>query len=118
VEWIYCAYELARRDGAKEYEQDLWDKLQNLVDWLKGGNYRVPAVRRVYIPKAGSTTEKRPIGIPAYEDKILQWTVQLALEPIYEQEFYDFSYGFRLGKSAHQALNQFAIIFGNERVPF
>jgi group II intron reverse transcriptase/maturase len=115
VEWLYCAYELTRRDGAKgidgvgaeEYEQgDLWGKLQSLVDRLKSGNYRAPAVRRVYIPKAGSATEKRPIGIPTYEDKILQRAVQLVLEPIYEAEFHDFSYGFRPGKSAHQALDR------------
>jgi group II intron reverse transcriptase/maturase len=59
----------------------------------------------VYIPKAGSD-DKRPIGIPTYEDKILQRAVQLVLEPIYEQEFYDFSYGFRPGKSAHQCLGR------------
>jgi retron-type reverse transcriptase len=94
---MYCAYELTRRDGAKgidgvgaeEYEKGLWDKLQSLVDRLKSGDYRAPAVRRVYIPKAGSTSEKRPIGIPTYEDKILQRAVQLVLEPIYEQEFAD-----------------------------
>jgi group II intron reverse transcriptase/maturase len=113
VEWMYCAYELTRKDGAKgidgagaeEYEAGLWEKLQNLVDRLKSGVYRAPAVKRVYIPKAGSD-DKRPIGIPTYEDKILQRAVQLVLEPIYEQEFYDFSYGFRPGKSAHQCLNQ------------
>jgi group II intron reverse transcriptase/maturase len=110
---MYCAYELVRRDGAKgidgvgaeEYEEHLWENLQSLVDRLKSGSYRAPPVKRVYIPKAGST-EKRPLGIPTYEDKILQRAVQLALEPIYEQEFYDFSYGFRPGKSAHQALNR------------
>jgi retron-type reverse transcriptase len=81
---MYCAYELARRDGAKgidgvgaeEYEANLWEKLQNLVDRLKSGLYRAPAVQRVYIPKAGSN-DKRPIGIPTYEDKILQRAVQL-----------------------------------------
>jgi retron-type reverse transcriptase len=63
-------------------------------------------VKRVYIPKAGSSAEKRPIGIPTYEDKILQRAIAMALEPILEREFYDFSYGFRPGKSAHQALNR------------
>jgi group II intron reverse transcriptase/maturase len=113
AEWMYCAYELVRRDGAKgtdgvgaeEYEEHLGENLQSLVDRLKSGNYRAPPVKRVYIPKAGSD-ERRPLGIPTYEDKILQRAVQLALEPIYEQEFYDFSYGFRPGKSAHQALNR------------
>jgi retron-type reverse transcriptase len=109
---MYCAYELTRKDGAKgidgvgagEYEVGLWEKLQSLVDRLKSGLYRAPAVKRVYIPKAGSD-DKRPIGIPTYEDKILHRAVQLVrtggpMEPIYEQEFYDFSYGFRAGKSA------------------
>jgi retron-type reverse transcriptase len=97
VEWMYCAYELTRKDGAvgidgvdaEEYERNLWENLQSLVDRLKSGLYRAPAVKRVYIPKAGSSTEKRPIGIPTFEDKILQRAVQLALEPIYEEEFAD-----------------------------
>jgi group II intron reverse transcriptase/maturase len=63
-------------------------------------------VKRVYIPKAGSKTEKRPIGIPTYEDKILQRAIVMALEPVLEKEFYDFSYGFRPGKSAHMALER------------
>jgi group II intron reverse transcriptase/maturase len=113
VEWLYCAYELVRRDGARgidgvgaeAYEKNLWENLTNLLDRFKSGTYRAPAVKRVYIPKAGST-EKRPIGIPTYEDKILRRAVQMVLEPIYEGEFYDFSYGFRPGKSAHQALER------------
>ena len=67
--------------------------------------FRSP-VKRVYIPKAGSTKEKRPIGIPTFEDKILQRAIMMVLEPIFEREFYDFSYGFRHGKSAHQALDR------------
>jgi hypothetical protein len=96
VEWMYCAYELVRRDGARgidgagagEYEANLWENLQSLVDRLKSGSYQAPPVKRVYIPKAGSA-EKRPLGIPTYEDKILQRAVQMALEPIYEGEFAD-----------------------------
>jgi len=114
VQWMYCAYEWTRKDGAAgidgvtaaEYEAGLWEKLHNLVELLKSGNYRAPPVKRVYIPKAGSRTEKRPIGIPTYEDKILQRAIVMALEPILEREFYDFSYGFRPGKSAHHALNR------------
>jgi group II intron reverse transcriptase/maturase len=113
IQWMYCAWELTRKDGAvgidgveaEEYEGNLWENLTNLVNRLKSGTYRAPAVKRVYIPKAGSSTEKRPIGIPTFEDKILQRAVQMVLEPIYEGEFYNFSYGFRPGKSAHQALN-------------
>jgi len=114
VEWIYCAYEWTRKDGAAgidgvkagDYEKGLWEKLQNLVDLLKNGKYYAPPVKRVYIPKAGNKDEKRPIGIPTYEDKILQRAIVMALEPIFEKEFYDFSYGFRPGKSAHQALER------------
>jgi group II intron reverse transcriptase/maturase len=113
VQWMYCAYEWTRKDGAAgidgvtaaEYEAGLWEKLANLLELLKSGNYRAPPVKRVYIPKVGSS-EKRPIGIPTYEDKILQRAIVMALEPIFEKEFYDFSYGFRPGKSAHQALNR------------
>ena len=112
--WMYCAYELTRKDGAAgidgvtadEYENGLMQKLQNLVELLKSGKYFAPPVKRVYIPKAGSSTDKRPIGIPTYEDKILQRAIMMALEPILEREFYDFSYGFRPGKSAHQALRR------------
>ncbi|GHV96106.1 hypothetical protein AGMMS50293_24260 [Spirochaetia bacterium] len=68
VPWMYCAYDWTRKDGAKgidgvgaaEYEQGLMAKLENLVELLKSGTYRAPAVKRVYIPKAGSTTEKPP----------------------------------------------------------
>ena len=114
VEWMYCAYEWTRRDGAagidgvtaSEYEVGLWEKLENLVELLKSGTYRAPPVKRVYIPKAGSTDEYRPIGIPTYEDKILQRAIVMVLEPVLEKEFYDFSYGFRPGKSAHKALER------------
>jgi len=114
AEWMYCAYEWTRKDGAAgidgvtaaEYEVGLWEKLGKLVELLKSGDYRAPPVKRVYIPKAGSGTEKRPIGIPTFEDKILQRAIVMALEPILEKEFYDFSYGFRPGKSAHQALER------------
>jgi len=113
-QWMYCAYELTRKNGAAgvdgvtaaEYEVGLMGKLQNLLELLKSGTYRAPPVKRVYIPKTGSSTEKRPIGIPTYEDKILQRAIVMALEPILEKEFYDFSYGFRPGKSAHQALDR------------
>jgi len=63
-----------------------------------------PPVRRVHIP-TGTGTETRPIGIPATEDKLLQRAVAMLLEPIYEQEFLDCSYGFRPGRSAHGALS-------------
>ena len=87
-----------------EYAKNLEGNLQSLLDRAKSGTYRAPPVRRVHIPKAGSTTETRPIGIPTLEDKVLQRAVVMLLEPIYEQDFDAGSYGFRPGRSAHQAL--------------
>ena len=115
IDWLKEAYRRTRKDGAvgvdgmtaEEYEQDLEGNLQCLLDRAKAGTYRAPPVRRVHIPKGGSTTETRPIGIPTLEDKLLQRAVVMLLEPIYEQNFLDCSYGFRPGRSAHQALETF-----------
>jgi group II intron reverse transcriptase/maturase len=111
-DWLHEAYRRTRKDGAAgvdgqtaaAYEQDLEVNLRSLLARAKSGTYRAPPVRRVHIPKAGSATETRPIGIPTVEDKVLQRAVAMLLEPIYEQDFYDCSYGFRPGRSAHQAL--------------
>jgi group II intron reverse transcriptase/maturase len=115
IDWLKEAYRRTRKDGAvgvdgvtaAEYEQDLEGNLQRLLDRAKSATYRAPPVRRVHIPKGGSTTETRPIGIPTLEDKVLQRAVVMLLEPIYEQDFSDCSYGFRRGRSAHQALDSF-----------
>jgi group II intron reverse transcriptase/maturase len=115
IEWLREAYQRTRKDGAvgvdgmtaEEYEQDLEGNLQCLLDRVKSGTYRAPPVRRVHIPKGGSSTETRPIGIPTLEDKVLQRAVVMLLEPIYEQDFLNCSYGFRPGRSAHQALDTF-----------
>src|ERR1051325_10679561 len=112
IDWLKEAYRRTRKDGAAgvdgvtadEYEQNLEDNLQGLLDRVKSGAYRAPPVRRVHIPKGGSTTETRPIGIPTLEDKVLQRAVVMLLEPIYERDFRACSYGFRPGRSAHQAL--------------
>lgn len=112
VKWLWVAEQRVRKDGAtgvdgvtsREYAEGKAEKLRQLEQRMKSGRYRAPAVRRVYVPK--SETEKRPIGIPTYEDKIAQKAVQMVLEPIYEQQFYDFSYGFRPGKSQHMALDR------------
>jgi RNA-directed DNA polymerase len=109
--WLYEAYLATRRNGAvgvdgqtwAEYSTNLQTNLQSLEDRAKSGTYRAPPVRRVHIPK-GTGNETRPIGIPTFEDKVLQRAVVMALEPIYEQDFLDCSYGFRPGRSAHQAL--------------
>ena len=110
--WLRDAYQRTRKGGAvgvdgqtgKDYEANLRDNLQSLLNRAKSGTYVAPPVRRAHIPKAGSATETRPLGIPTFEDKLLQRAVVMALETIYEQDFLDCSYGFRPGRSAHQAL--------------
>ena len=108
--WLHEAYRRVRKsvaagvDGVRpaEYEEDLDANLKSLLNRFKSGLYRAPAVRRVHLPKAGGKT--RPIGIPTLEDKVLQRAVLMILEPVYEQDFLDCSYGFRPGRGAHQAL--------------
>jgi RNA-directed DNA polymerase len=95
--WLHEAFLRTRRNGApgvdgqsaEDYAANLPDNLQSLLDRAKTGSYRAPPVRRVRIPKGPDTTEKRPIGIPTFEDKVLQRGVVMALEPIYEQDFRD-----------------------------
>jgi RNA-directed DNA polymerase len=89
---------------AAEYAVGLEAKLAALADRFHKGLYRAPPVRRVYIPKANG--KSRPIGIPTIEDKILQRAVTMILEAVYEQDFLDCSYGFRPGRSAHQAVER------------
>lgn len=109
--WLHEAYRRTRKDGAvgvdgqtaADYERNLEANLQSLLDRAKSGTYRAAPVRRVHIPK-GTGTDTRPIGIPTFEDKVLQRAVVMVLEAIYEQDFYPCSYGFRPGRSAHQAL--------------
>ncbi len=114
IDWLKEAYRRTRKNGAvgvdgvnaEEYEQDLEGNLQRLLDRAKSGTYKAPPVRRVHIPKGGSSTETRPLGIPTLEDKLLQRAVVMLLEPIYEHDFLDCSYGFRPGRSAHPALRR------------
>lgn len=109
--WLREAYRRTRKDGAvgvdgrtaADYEQDLEGNLRSLLERVKSGTYWAPPVRRVHIPK-GTGPETRPIGIPTLEDKILQRAVVMLIEPIYEADFYDCSYGFRPNRSAHTAL--------------
>ena len=109
------AYRRTRKDGAAgvdrqtaaDYAEHLEANLQSLLNRAKSGDrYRAPPVRRVHIPK-DKPGETRPLGIPTFEDKVLQRAVAMILEAIYEQDFYPFSYGFRPGRGAHDLLDAF-----------
>jgi group II intron reverse transcriptase/maturase len=109
-EWVEYAYRCTRKDGAlgvdgqsaEGYAANLQENLSRLIDRLKSGSYRAPPVRRHYIAK--SDGGQRGLGIPSFEDKVAQRAVLMLLEPIYEQDFVEGSYGFRPGRNAHQAL--------------
>jgi group II intron reverse transcriptase/maturase len=112
VPFLQEAYRRTRKDGAvgvdgqtaDAYAEHLAENLTTLLDRFKAGTYQAPPVRRAYIPKEGSPTG-RPIGVPTFEDKVLQRAVAMVLEAVYEQEFLDCSYGFRPKRSPHQALD-------------
>ena len=108
--WMREAYGRVRRDSAPGvdgqtvagYGENLEANLRDLLERAKSGRYRARLVKRVHIPK--SETETRPIGMPTVENKVLERAVVMLLEPVYEREFLDCSFGFRPGRSAHQAL--------------
>jgi group II intron reverse transcriptase/maturase len=112
VEWLREAYRQTNKNSAAgidgitaaAYTANLDENLQDLHRRLVSGQYKAPPVERVWLDKEDG--RKRPIGKPTFEDKIVQRAVVMLLEPIYEQEFYDFSHGFRKGHSAHQALHE------------
>ena len=87
-----------------DYETQKEERIPQLLAAFKSGNYRAPAIRRTYIPKGDG--KLRPLGLPTVEDKLLQTAVTRVLTPVYEQIFYEFSYGFRPGKSQHQVLEK------------
>jgi RNA-directed DNA polymerase len=97
----------------REYETGLAERLQDLHSRVHRGAYRAYPSRRMYVPKTDG--RQRPIGIAALEDKIVQGAVVMILNQIYEEDFLGFSYGFRPGRSQHDALD--ALTVGIERKP-
>ena len=85
-----------------EYDANVTENLNNLVEQMKQFSYRPLAVRRTYIPKVNG--KLRPLGIPAYEDKLVQGVMAKLLDEVYEVRFLDCSYGFRKGKSCHDVV--------------
>jgi RNA-directed DNA polymerase len=124
VEQLRAAYLSMKKDAAAGVDGETWEhygetreaNLQDLSHRLKRGAYRARPVRRVYIPKVGKPGELRPLGVPALEDKIVQRATVEVLNAIYEQDFLGFSYGFRPGRSPHQALDALAVGIGTRRV--
>jgi len=112
IDFLKEAYRLCSGSSASgidgetkaSYGANLDDNLESLLNRFKSGTYRAPSVRRVYLPKDNG--DRRPIGLPTIEDKILQRAVTMVLSAVYETDFYPFSYGFRPNRSAHQALEQ------------
>ena len=109
-EMLKAAFGRLRKDAAvgvdgvswKQYGEHLDENVRALHERMKAGRYRHQPIRRVHIPKAPGKT--RPIGISTIEDKVVQTALALVLEAIYEQDFFDCSYGFRPGRGAHDAL--------------
>ena len=92
----------------RKYEENLDENIEDLVTRLIAKQYRPQPVKRAYIPK--SNGERRPLGIPALEDKIVQLAIKKILEAIFEEDFCDVSYGFRPNRSCHDALDMVDMI--------
>ena len=130
VQRLRAAYYALRRDAAagvdgqtwQSYGQDLEARLLDLSDRLARGGYRPQPVRRVYIDKADGSKRLPTVGrlrlrgVPALEDKLVQRATVEVLNAIYEQDFIGFSYGFRPGRSAHNALDAVAVGVSSRRV--
>ncbi|TLM72834.1 reverse transcriptase domain-containing protein, partial [Microbulbifer harenosus] len=108
---LRAAFHQTRKDGAAgvdgqtaaDYGQRLEEHLESLLARVKDGSYKAPPVRRSYVPKGNG---RRLIGIPTFEDKVLQRAVLRILEKLYEPIFHPYSFGYRPGKSPHKALEQ------------
>jgi group II intron reverse transcriptase/maturase len=122
IERLRNAYLVLKRDAAagtdgetwQHYGEDLEANLRELSERLKQGAYRAKPVRRVYIEKTDGRL--RPLGVPALEDKIVQRAVVEVLNSIYEPDFLGFSYGFRPGRSQHNALDALTVGIEGKKV--
>jgi RNA-directed DNA polymerase len=112
VDFLREAYHRTRKDSApgidgvtaETYAAHLEENLRDLHERLRSGRYHAPPVKRHWLAKADGS--QRPIGLPTFEDKIVQRAVTMLLGAIYEEDFHEFSHGFRSGHSAHQALSE------------
>jgi RNA-directed DNA polymerase len=121
---LYAAFRGLRKDASAgvdgvtygDYAEGAREKIQKLHERLKSKRYRALPLRRVYIPK--ETGKERPISIPALEDKIVQKATVTLLNAIYEQDFLECSYGFRPGRSQHDALDAVGRVICRGRVSY
>lgn len=122
IERLQAAYYALKREASpgidgetwRHYGEQLRENLEDLSQRLQRGAYRAKPVRRAYIAKADG--RQRPLGVPTLEDKIVQRAVVTVLNAIYEQDFKGFSYGFRPGRSQHQALDALTVGIQTRRV--
>ena len=118
VDFLREAYHRTRKDAApgidgvtaEHYAENLEENLLKLYKHMRSGRYVAPPVHRAWLEKEDG--RKRPIGIPCFEDKLVQRAVSMLLGAIYEQDFYDFSYGFRMGRNPHQAIGKLRELCG------